>query len=367
MGERFDVVVIGAGPAGAAAGTSLARGGARVLLIDRDFFPREKPCGGALSAAAVRRLRAIGIEPADIDIVESREVEVSFRGRRSVALDLLAGGGFTTRSVLDARIVDTFRAAGGEFRDGVRAFDVDPFQGLVRTRRGSCRADLIIAADGARGAIARRFFPAPRTHFTLALCAAIHPPEADLARLGIRARCETGFMGDGYGWVFPKGDHLSAGVFTAERHPRALRGAFEAFLRRAGLDRFPRGPVRGAPIPIGRPKRRYRIGRLVAVGDAAGLADNVIGEGIPWALLSGRLAARRGLDFLAGVAGALRSYDEDLRRRVVRRLRAARILASVIRVAPGIAFRLLVEGGRFRRIGDTFGFGRTRNRKGMST
>jgi len=71
MPDRFDALIIGAGPAGAAAGLRLVRAGARVLLIDRDPFPREKPCGGALSRIAVRRLRSLGIRPSD----DTKEIE----------------------------------------------------------------------------------------------------------------------------------------------------------------------------------------------------------------------------------------------------------------------------------------------------
>jgi len=358
MPDRFDALIIGAGPAGAAAGLRLVRAGARVLLIDRDPFPREKPCGGALSRIAVRRLLSLGIRPSDVILVEAREVEVSFRGARPVVLEALAGGGFTTRAVLDSRIIDTFREAGGVFQEAEPALDVDPSRGIVRARRGSYRADLIIAADGSRGTIARRFFPSPRTHYAIAICASIHPDDHILDRFGSRARCEVGFIRDGYGWIFPRGDDLSAGVFTVERHPRALRRTFDAFLHRMGFGSASRGPVRGVPIPVGRPKRRYRIGRLIAAGDAAGLADNLFGEGIPWALLSASFAARRGLAFLAGDARALDRYDGDLRRIVAGPLRAARILASIIRIAPGIAFRFLIEGRRIRRFGGPLRIGR---------
>src|SRR5215217_7775911 len=141
--ERFDAIVVGAGPAGSAA--------APVLLLDRARFPRDKPCGGGLTGRAVRLLP----EPVD-SVVEDRATNVRLRARyrggyertSSVPLVLL-----TQRSRLDALLAERAAAAGADFRDGVRVEEVE--RTSVRFAGGSATADVLIGADGANGVVAR--------------------------------------------------------------------------------------------------------------------------------------------------------------------------------------------------------------------
>src|SRR3954470_15447369 len=117
--ERFDAIVVGAGPAGSTAAFRLSRGGARVLLLDRERFPRDKPCGGGLTARAVRQL-PVSVEPVVED--RGRRVQLGFRYSRSFErrseepLVLM-----TQRRRLDAHLAEQAAAAGADFRDGVRA------------------------------------------------------------------------------------------------------------------------------------------------------------------------------------------------------------------------------------------------------
>jgi len=117
--ERFDAIVVGAGPAGSTAAYRLSRAGARVLLLDRERFPRDKPCGGGLTYRAVRQL-PVSVEPVVEDTV--RRVQLGFRyGRRferqtEGPLILM-----TQRRRLDAHLAEQAAAAGADFRDGVRA------------------------------------------------------------------------------------------------------------------------------------------------------------------------------------------------------------------------------------------------------
>ena len=148
--ERFDVVVIGAGPAGSAAAIRLAEAGASTLLLDRARFPRDKPCGGGLTGRALKEA------PCDVGpVVEEsvHEVELRVGGRaahRRSAEPLIL---MTQRRRLDLHLAEQAQARGAEFRDGVRA---ELHDGSTVAAAGErLRADVVIVADGANGVAAR--------------------------------------------------------------------------------------------------------------------------------------------------------------------------------------------------------------------
>src|SRR5262245_21809938 len=153
--ERFDVLVVGAGPAGSTAAYRLATAGARVLLADKATFPRDKPCGGGLTMRAVRQL-PFSVEP----VVEDRTMRVRFgldftrRIERTVDEPLVL---MTQRKRLDAFLVDQASNAGAEFRDGVKVSDLMLDDDGVRAHVDGSQvaATHALLADGANGVSAR--------------------------------------------------------------------------------------------------------------------------------------------------------------------------------------------------------------------
>jgi flavin-dependent dehydrogenase len=146
--EQFDAIVIGAGPAGSTTAYRLAREGVRVLLVDKARFPRDKPCGGAISARAMRELP---FDPKPVVECVVDRLELSFCGGRSV----LRGGdrplaSMTQRRRLDQFLVEQAMSVGVDFRDQAAVSEV--------TERGACvegkwiDSELLIGADGANGA-----------------------------------------------------------------------------------------------------------------------------------------------------------------------------------------------------------------------
>ncbi|MDF2752415.1 MAG: geranylgeranyl reductase family protein, partial [Gaiellaceae bacterium] len=153
--ERFDTIVVGAGPAGSATAIRLAQAGARVLLADRARFPRDKPCGGGVTGRAVRELPC-SIDPVVEDVVHAFEVRLRYRKRferRSEAPLVL----MTQRRRLDAFLVEQAVAAGTDFRDGVtvEGLTMGPDGATVTVGDAQAWAPVLVGADGVNGKVAR--------------------------------------------------------------------------------------------------------------------------------------------------------------------------------------------------------------------
>jgi geranylgeranyl reductase family protein len=311
--ERFDAIVVGAGPAGSTAAFRLSRAGARVLLLDRERFPRDKPCGGGLTYRAVRHL-PVPVDAVVEDVVE--RVELGFRygkrfERRSDGPLVL----MTQRRRLDAHLAEQAAAAGADFRDGVRATELELEDGgaIVRFAGSAASAQVVIGADGANGLTARSLGLLETRRHGVALEGNV-PYGSDEARFRGRALLDLGTVPGGYAWAFPKADHVNVGVGGWEAEGPMLREHLERACAGYGLRREGLRDLRGFRLPMRRAGERPVRGRALAVGDAAGLVDPFSGDGIYEALLSARLAAEAALDVLACDAPGLEPYADRLAR-----------------------------------------------------
>jgi geranylgeranyl reductase family protein len=327
--EHYDAVVVGAGPAGSVTAIHLARGGARVLLIDKASFPRDKPCGGGLTLRAVRQLP---VDPAPVVEHEVDRMEFRLgwgsrferRGRRGPFVLM------TQRRRLDQFLAEQAAAAGAEFRDGVKVSDLA--ERSLRVDGEEVAAEIVVGADGANGTAARVLgLGGPITHgvayegnapYDLLVQHPRAKPGDALANRAGRERyrglavIELGTIPGGYGWVFPKGDHVNVGVGGWEAEGPKLRGHLAEICRRHGIDDAGLESVRGHRLPLRRAGFVPARGRALLVGDAAGLVDPLTGDGMYEAFISARLAADAALDVLAGRAETVEPYAERLTRAV---------------------------------------------------
>jgi len=305
--DRYDVVVVGAGPGGSTAAHLLARDGASVLLLDRATFPRDKPCGGGLTGRAVRLLPC-DVEPVVEDRIDVVDVRLGFRSRferrarRPVAL-------MTQRRRLDAFLAERAAEAGAELHDNTKVTQVRD-DGVVADGR-EVGASAVVVADGANGGTARSLGLGGEVIHGVAFEGnAPYPSSRYRGRMVI----EFGGIPGGYGWVFPKGDHVNVGVGGWESEGPRLREHLSTLAREHGIDPGSLAETRGYRLPMRRPENRIVRGRVLCVGDAAGLVDPFSGDGMYEALASARLAAAAVFDLLAGRAATLDGYATAVQR-----------------------------------------------------
>jgi len=314
--ETFDAVVVGGGPAGATAATELAHCGRSVLLLDREG--RIKPCGGAIPPQLMR----------EFDVPESllaaRITSARMISPSDRRVDMPINGGFVgmvKRDQFDEWLRQRAAISGAERRAGtvhhltrsddgsaVLHYYPPPEAGCPGESR-SVRARCVIGADGAVSTIAKKCIPSVgQMRYVMAYHEIIAAPDAMHANYD-PDRCDVYYQGrispDFYGWVFPHGDSVSVGVGTAQSG-YSLRQALRRLRESAGLQGLETIRREGAPIPL-HPLARWDDGRnVVLAGDAAGVVAPASGEGIYYAMVSGRLAAQAADEYCAtGDARAL--------------------------------------------------------------
>jgi geranylgeranyl reductase family protein len=304
--ERFDVLVVGAGPAGSSTALHLTRAGARVLLVDKARFPRDKPCGGGLTGRALNHV-PVDVEPVVERVVDAMVVRAAYRTtlRRTTGERLIA---MTQRRRLDLHLAEQAATVGAEFRDGAPVSDIALGEDGISARVAGSPvvASFVVGADGANGVVARAAGLGDGIVRGVALEGNVSWEHLEPEPYGSVAWVELGVVPGGYGWVFPKGDHANLGVGGWLGEGPRLRDHLDLLARAHHVDPAALTDVRGHRLPMRRLGTAPARGRALLVGDAAGLVDPLSGDGMYEAFVSARLAAD------AIVAGRSDEYEHAL-------------------------------------------------------
>jgi geranylgeranyl reductase family protein len=306
--RAFDVAIVGAGPAGSVAAHRLAAAGASVLLVDKAVFPRDKPCGGGVTGRAVRLL-PFSIESVVEDVVDRLECSLAYGSRfeRQARAPLAY---MTQRVRLDHFLANKAAEAGADVRDGVKVADVRADALSVDGKEIAAR--IVIGADGCNGSAAKMLGLAQEVVYGVAL-EANYPHESRFAHA---MTLDIAAVRGGYGWVFPKGDHVNVGVGGDESEGPKLRAHLRRCCEAHGIDPDAARDARGYRLPMRRPGSELTRGTAAVIGDAAGLVDPFSGDGMYEAFLSAQLVTEAALAVLAGSAAGLEPYADAVERRI---------------------------------------------------
>ncbi|MCP9915464.1 NAD(P)/FAD-dependent oxidoreductase [Cyanobium sp. ATX 6F1] len=340
--SHADVIVIGAGAAGAATAFHLAQRGRSVLLLERERLPRSKPCGGGM-AASVQRWFPFDLAPAVDRVIE--KVRFTWCLEDPVTAELPGSSPFwiVRRSVLDAFLSSQAVASGAELEQGctVESVERDGEGWSVGTSLGrQLNARALVVADGSSSRFATSLGLGPaRPRFAQAVAVDVEGDQLEPDT----ARFEFGLVRHGFCWAFPRqgGTSIGVGSFIG-REPLQVEAVLERLLPALGLS-ADAGALRTAPLRIWDGHHALHGPGVVAVGDAASLADPFLAEGLRPALLSGTRAAEALDRWLGGEARALASYSATMRTEWGDSMAWGRRIAQVFYRFPSVGYQLGIK------------------------
>jgi geranylgeranyl reductase family protein len=349
--QNYDVIVVGAGPAGATLAYELAKRGIGVLVLEKEKLPRYKCCAGGVTSKAAKLL--------DFDISEVAEdviYKVSFTfnlgspylGQHSQPLIYTV-----MRDVFDHFLVMRARQVGAAFMDGQKVTQIQVGADWVEisTADNSFRSRRVVGADGAYSVVARELGMGRSMEYTVGMESEVVVPEEELSKWKSRAQMDLGCVPGGYAWVFPKRNHLSMGVGCLASKARQLSRHHQRFLNSLSIGSYTIARSSSHLIPTCTKGKLVWQDKALLLGDAAGLADPLTGEGIYYAIQSAQLAAPAIENSLVQGKVGLQGYQEIVERKIMSELRIARTLSKIFVRFPHLAFRMLNQSEGVWRTG----------------
>lgn len=345
----YDVIVVGAGPAGAMLAYWLAREGKKVLILEKEKLPRYKTCGGGVT------VRAQKLIPFDISEVFERtiyDLVFSFRMGRSFTKFYPEPICFMTmRDRLDYFLDLKAQQAGAELLEGTKVTDIicSKEKVCVVTQKDTFEALFVAGCDGANSIVAHKTGLAQKVWTGVALEMECAPCGREyMENWRRKAHLDVGTIPGGYAWIFPKAKHLSVGVGGPNRFAQRLRSYLEEYSKMHSIESV---KFLGHKLPILKPGSKINSGRVLLAGDAACLIDSLSGEGIYFAVKSAKIAARSLIESLDLDSPEVLHYGQYINKELAPELFAAALAVKIFSRAPRFFTELIERHDRVWNFG----------------
>ncbi len=338
----YDLIIVGGGPSGSAAGRIAGKMGINTLLIEKEEHPRYKPCGGALSDHAISYL---DFElPEDICEWDINGARVFYKGRVIEASKDYRVSTVVTRSKLDKFLLDRAGETGIEIHFREKVTDIQEFNDRVEVHTGAAvySSKYLIIAEGSQGMLSRKVRRKDKKS-EYGMCVVTEVPQDNGLidrRLSNLIELHFDAAEKGYGWVFPHNGYYSVGLGGFAHRISRPKQALSAFLKRNGFDGSLKS--KGHVIPSGGVQRKLNSSRILLAGDAAGFVDAFSGEGLAYAIRSGQLAAEVVVRSLQGLED-LNEYAKRCEKEFGEHLRYSLLFARIMHIFPDLTFKIFTN------------------------
>lgn len=330
--KSFDVAIIGSGPAGASAALELSGKGISTVIIEKEILPRYKTCGGGLVYRGRKNIpfdvsSAVEKEFFEVDAYFSNgEIKLTAKKDKPIISMVM-------RDAFDSLIVEKAK------ENGVALLQNHKVTGItfgemqtIHSSEGDIEAKFIIAGDGALSPIAKMAGWKETRTIIPALEYEIEVSKADFERLSKNVRFDIDAVPYGYGWCFPKKNHLSVGVgvFVKTNQKINLKKYYTEYLKTLGVSEVLKEEAHGYVIPVSPRTDTFVKNNVFLIGDSAGFADPVFGEGISNSIISGILAAQSIVESQLDPVRAATLFHEKLEEDILPQVRTGIVVAKYL-------------------------------------